>query len=410
MADTLRQFTASCRLLACIASIALPVHGQLPAQRVVIAAGRLFDGRGGVLRDTRIVVEGNRIIAIDPKAEPVTYDLGGLAVMPGWIDSHVHMTWSFGPDGKNAGAEMRTPFAALASAANAWETLKAGFTTVQSLGSADDLVLRAAIERGFPGPRILTAVAPLLGRGDSTGTPDDLRAYVRTQKRAGADVIKLFATFSAARPALLFTQGQLDAVCDEARKQRMRTVVHAYGEAVRAATLAGCNQIEHGALATDEDLRLMASRGAYLDPQAGLVWENYVRNADRFLGTPGYPTGAFAQIDAAIARSHAFFLQASAIRGLKIIFGSDALAGSHGRNAEEFIHRVHDGATPMAAMVSAQALAAEALGMADRIGSIRPGLEADIIALDGDPLADITAVRRVRFVMKAGVVYLNVAQ
>jgi imidazolonepropionase-like amidohydrolase len=403
-----RILAAGVLLVAFTGPISRPIHCQEPAARVVIAASTLLDGRGGVLRDTRIVIAGSRIVAIDPKAEPVTYDLRALTVLPGWIDSHVHMTWHFGPDGKNAGAEMRTPFAALAAASNAWATLMAGFTTVQSVGSAEDLLLHESISRGLPGPRILTAVAPLLGRGDSTGTPEEMRAYVRTQKRAGADVIKLFATFSAVRPGLLFTQAQLDAICDEARKQGLRTLVHAYGEAVRAATLAGCNQIEHGALATDDDLRLMASSGTYLDPQAGLVWENYVTNSDLFIGTPGYPTGAFSQIEAAIARSHAFFRQASAIPGLKIVFGSDALAGSHGRNAEEFIHRVQDGATPMAAMVSANSLAAEALGMADRIGSIAAGFEADIIGLDGNPLSDMTAVRRVRFVMKGGIVHLNV--
>ena len=127
-------------------------------RRIVIAAGKLFDGRGHVLPETRVVVEGSKIVAIDPKASPIDYDLKGFTVMPGWIDAHVHITWSFGPDGKNEGAEATTQFAAYQSAANAYATLMAGFTTVQSVGSPMDLPLRDAIAQGrLPGPRILTA-------------------------------------------------------------------------------------------------------------------------------------------------------------------------------------------------------------------------------------------------------------
>jgi len=149
----------------------------------------------------------------------------------------------------------------------------------------------------------------------------------------------------------------------------------------------------------------------WLDAQAGLVMENYLLNKDKFLGTPGFPEEAFPLIKETIPVYHEFMKRALKIPGLKLIFGSDALAGSHGRNAEEFIDRVRDvGVEPMAAMVSANSLAAEAMGLSDQIGSIAPGLEADIIALDGDPLKDITAVRRVVFVMKGGVVYKNAAR
>src|SRR5213078_159831 len=185
-----------------------------------------------------------------------------------------------------------------------------------------------------------------------------------------------------------------------------RTIVHAYKEAVRAATLAGCTEIEHGTMATDEDLKLMAEKGTYLDPQAGLVIENYLLNKDKYLGTPCYTEEGFAAMENVLSLNHELIKRAAKVPGLKIVFGTDAVAGAHGRNAEEFIDRVRDGGVdPMAAMVSANALGAEALGMADRIGSIAPGLQADIIALDGDPLKDITAVRRVVFVMKSGVVY-----
>src|SRR5579864_604442 len=158
-------------------------------------------------------------------------------------------------------------------------------------------------------------------------------------------------------------------------------------------------------------MTLMASKGTLLDPQAGLVWENYLLNKEKFVGTPGYPTSleGFGSMQQLIPIYHEFMQRALKIPGLKIVFGTDAVAGSHGRNAEEFIDRVRDvGVDPVAAMVSANSLGAEALGMADQIGSIAPGLQADIIALDGDPLKDITAVRRVVFVMKGGMVYKDV--
>jgi imidazolonepropionase-like amidohydrolase len=394
---------------------ARPVSAQAPerGKRLVIAASSVLDGKGRLLRNTRVVIEGSKIVAIDPKAGPVDYDLRGLTVLPGWIDAHVHITWSFGPDGKNAGPGGTTPDAQYSAASNAWATLMAGFTTVQSIGSPNDIPLRDAIARGaLPGPRILTAVEPLTGRGEQTGTPDEIRAYVRKQKEAGADVIKIFASQSIRLGGgMTLSKEQLNAACDEARKQGLRTVVHAYKDAVRAATLAGCTQVEHGTLATDDDLKLMAERGTYLDPQAGLVIENYLLNKEKFLGTPGYTEEGFAAMLKILPMNHELVRHAVKTPGLKIVFGTDALAGSHGRNAEEFIDRVRDGGMPpMAAMVSANSLGAEALGMADRIGSIAPGLEADIIAIDGDPLKDITAVRRVVFVMKGGQVYKNAAR
>ncbi len=398
------------------------VSSQTPAQtkriapaqkRIVIAAGTLLDGKGHVMRNTRIVIEGSKIVAIDPKATPVDYDLRGLTVMPGWIDAHVHITWSFGKDGKNAGPGGTTQEAAYSAASNAWLTLIAGFTTVQSVGSPNDVPLRDAIAKGaLPGPRILTAVEPLVGRGEQTGTPDEIRAYVRKQKEAGADLIKIFASQSIRQGGgMTLSQEQLNAACDEAKKEGLRTLVHAYKDAVRAATLAGCTEIEHATMATNDDLKSMAAKGTYLDPQAGLVIENYLLNKQKFLGTPGYTEEGFAAMEKVLSLNHQLVQRAVKIPGLKIVFGTDALAGSHGRNAEEFIDRVRDGGMePMAALISANSLGAEAMGMADEIGSITPGLQADIIALDGDPLKDITAVRRVVFVMKGGLVYKNTAR
>jgi imidazolonepropionase-like amidohydrolase len=405
--------TAFCMLtilIVCAAALANITSAPAQKRRIVIAAHMLLDGRGHVLRDTRIVVEDSKIVALDPKASPVDYDLRGFTVLPGWIDSHVHITWSFGENGKNAGADQTTQFAAYQSASNAWLTLMAGFTTVQSVGSPADVPLRDAIAKGaVPGPRILTAIEPLEGKGEKTGTPDEIRAFVRKQKQAGADLIKIFASASIRQGGgMTLSQDQLNAACDEANKQGLRTLVHAYKDAVRAVAFAGCTQVEHGTMATDDDLKALAEHGTYFDPQAGLVIENYLANRERFLGTQGYTEEGFAAMERALSLDHDIVRRAIKILGLKVVFGTDALAGSHGRNAEEFIDRVRDaGVDPMSAMVSANSLAAEAMRMGEHIGSIAPGYEADIIALDGEPLKDITAVRRVSFVMKGGVVYKN---
>jgi imidazolonepropionase-like amidohydrolase len=382
-------------------------------QRIVIAASTVLDGRSRVLHDTSIVIDGSRIAVVDPKAGPADYDLRGLTVLPGWIDAHVHITWSFGKDGKNAGMGGTTQEDAYRSASNAWVTLMAGFTTIQSPGSPNDIPLRDAIAKGIlPGPRILTAAEPLIGQGEKSGTPDEIRAYVRKQKEAGADLIKIFASQSIRLGGgMTLSQEQLNAACDEAKKLGLRTLVHAYKEAVRAATLAGCTEVEHGTLATDDDLKLMAEKGTYLDPQAGLIIENYLLHKEQYLGTPGYTAEGFAAMETILPMNHELVQHAAKTPGLKMVFGTDAVAGSHGRNAEEFIDRVRDcGVDPMAAMVSANSLGAEAMGLGDQIGAIAPGMQADIIALDGDPLKDITAVRRVVFVMKGGVVYKNAAR
>lgn len=411
------RFSKAVLILFCLLGIGSPGHqlrAQTPApnKRIVIAASVAFDGKGRVLRNTRIVIEAGKIISLDPKAGPVDYDLRGLTVMPGWIDMHSHLDSSFGKDGK-FGSAMTPEESTLQTAANAWATLQGGFTTIQTMSQC--LALRDAIARGLlPGPRILTIVESLAGRGEQTGTPEELRAFVRKQKEAGADIIKIYASGGMRSGTKTLSQEQLNAVCGEAKKLGLRTHVHAYRDAVTAATLAGCTQIEHGVGATEDDLKLMVERGTYLDPQAGALFENYILHKARYAGTQYFAKTEEGLVEAykpAIALSQEFLRRALKVKGLKIVFGSDALAGLHGRNAEEFINRVRDcGMEPMAALVSAHSLAAESLGLADQIGSLAPGLKADIIALDGDPLKDITAVRRVVFVMKDGVVYKNVAR
>jgi imidazolonepropionase-like amidohydrolase len=394
-----------CAIILCLFSLLASAQSK----RVVISAGTLFDGKGHVTHNTRIVVHDGKIVAVDPKAGPVTYDLRSLTVMPGWIDSHVHINWSFGADGKNANAAEATPADAYRSASNIWATLTAGFTTIQNMGSPAGGALRDAIATGgMPGPRVLAAFDALIGQGDKTGTPDEIRAWARRQKQAGADLVKIFASGGLRATGATMSQEQLSAACEETNKLGLRSAVHANHEALPLAVRAGCTQIEHGLNATDDDLKLMAEHGTYFDPQAGLLLDTYVVNKDRYAGSPFFPKtpeemAAAAELSPMI---YSVMRRAAKTPGLKIVYGTDAIAGAHGRNAEDLVHRVRDcGVDPMAALVSANSLAAEAMQLSNEIGSIAPGMQADIIAVDGDPLKDITAVRRVVFVMKGGVVY-----
>ena len=381
---------------------------------IVLKASTVLDGKGKTLHNTIIVVEGGKIARVGgtPPEGATTYDLSQLTVLPGWIDAHVHPTWHFDTTGKLAGENEPKELTVLAGAANSWKMLGAGFTTVQSLGSPLDKDLREAIDRfGLPGPRIITSLEPITGKGDATGTPEELRGMVQQRAKDGAQVIKIFASGSirqGGKPTL--SQEQLNAICDEARKAGLRSVVHAYGPSVRMASQAGCTEVEHGLYATDDDLRFLAERGTYFDPQAGLILQNYLDNKSHYLGTPYYSEESFTIMAKVLPEFQELFRHAIHTRGLKVIFGTDAVAGAHGRNAEEFLYRVQTcGQDPMAALVSANSLAAEALHIQDRAGSIAPGLDADIIALDGDPLKDISAVRRVVFVMKSGRVVVNLA-
>ena len=376
---------------------------------ITIHAGTMLDGRGHALQNVRITVQHGNIVKVEENATGAsTYDLSRLTVLPGWIDVHDHITWHFGSNGRAEDKGETSAQAALAASGNAYSTLLAGFTTIQSLGSREDQDLRAAINSGeIPGPRVLTALQPII---DPKLTPEEIRAMVRKLKADGADVIKIFASKSirdGGGPTL--NDEQLRAACDEAKAQGLRSVVHAYKSAVRASALAGCTEVEHGTYATNEDLSTMAAHGTFFDPQVGLVIHNYLDNKAKFLGVGNYTEEGFAKMQEVLPLNQEMFKRALATKGLKIVFGTDAVAGAHGRNAEEFIYRVQAGQDPMDAMVAANSRAAESLNLQNEIGSIAPGMKADIIALDGDPTKDITAVRRVVFVMKDGHVYKNVA-
>jgi imidazolonepropionase-like amidohydrolase len=394
-----------------LAGIGLAAAQKAP---LVIRAGTVLDGRGHELHNVLIVVQEGKIARVEPQAKgklpagAVVYDLSGFTVLPGWIDVHDHITWHFGPNGRIEDKSETPEQATLAAAGNAYATLMAGFTTVQSLGSPEDKDLRAAIANGsVPGPRLITALNPI---EDAKLTPEQIREAVRKLKADGADVVKIFASRSIRQGGgQTLSDEQLQAACSEAKAQGLRSVVHAYRSAVRASANAGCTEVEHGTYATQEDLDAMASHGTFFDPQVGLVIHNYLENKQKFIGVGTYTEEGFAKMQEVLPVIAEMFKHALATKNLKIVFGTDAVAGAHGRNAEEFVDRVHAGQEPMDAMVAANSRAAESLNMQNEIGGIAPGLQADIIALDGDPLKDITAVRRVAFVMKGGRVYKNQA-
>ena len=383
------------------------------AQRVTLRAGEVIDGKGNVLHDQQVTIEAGKITAIAPAAKNalVDYDLSNFTLMPGFIDTHVHLQWHMDADhkavsgGRNMDQEM-----ALYDEADAWLTLQGGFTTVESVGSPYDKPVRDLINQGvIPGPRVYTSLIQIQGSGHVNGadhvfTADELRATVRKAKADGADVIKLFATTGlGAGGNQSMTDEQIQAVCSEAKAIGLRSVVHAIGDAgARASVVAGCTSIEHGTFVKDETLDLMVKNGTYFDPNL-LVLHNYLENK----GSYTFTEAQLKTIADGLPPTQEVIRHARA-KGVKIVFGTDAVAGAHGRNAEEFIYRVKDaGETPMNAILSGTSVSATALGLGTQVGTIAPGFDADLVAVSGDPLKDITAVRNVRFVMKAGKVFVN---
>jgi imidazolonepropionase-like amidohydrolase len=402
------------RLIGFAALLAFAAATPAAAQdaTVVIHTSKLLDGKGATMSNADIVVVNGRIARVGPAAAVPKgareIDLRGRTVLPGLIDVHSHLTWYFNrKDRYHTRGDGDTPIESiLAAAANAYSTLMAGFTTVQSPGSPEDADLRDWIAtQGLPGPRILTSLNAL-----THGTPDELRALVQQRKQEGADFIKIFASASIRDGGKQsMTDEQLLAACGEAKAQGLRTLVHAHSaESVRATVNAGCTQVEHGIFVTQAELDLMAQKNVYFDPQCSLVFHNYLDNRAKYDGIGNYNAEGFAAMERAIPLAAADIRKALATKGLKITYGTDAVAGAHGRNAEDLICRVKDaGETPMHAIVSATSVSAESLRLGDKIGAIVPGMEADIIATDGDPMTDITAVRRVSFVMKGGKVFRN---
>jgi imidazolonepropionase-like amidohydrolase len=394
-----------------LSAAASSLSAQTPA--VVIKAGTLIDGRGGTQTNVAIVVQDSKIVRIEPARAGVTYDLSTQTVMPGMIDTHAHIVDHFNSsNGRlHTAAEPETlEQTTLYAYENAYKTLMAGFTTIQSPGNPVDKDIRDWINDGrVPGPRILTSIHQIF---DNSGTPAQIRMLVdKWITEEGADFVKIFASGSIREGGLkTMTDEQIQAACDEAKKLGKRTIVHAQGpDSAKSAILAGCPTIEHGNRLSDEDITLMVQHGTYFDSNNHLMIHNYMDNKAHFLGIGNYTEAGFAYMERGLVSGNDSFKRALAAK-VKMVFGTDATAGAHGRNAEELIYRVKDGGqAPMDAIVTATSRSAESLRLEKEIGTIAPGMEADIIAVDGNPLQDITAVRRVTFVMKGGKVLKNEA-
>ncbi|MCE2539302.1 MAG: amidohydrolase family protein [Acidobacteria bacterium] len=396
-------------LLAAVLAIAATGIGLAQEEApVTIRAGLLIDGTGDTRSNARLFVNGSEITRVDGLRGSVDYDLSELTVMPGLIDTHVHLTSHFEADGRlhQAGSTETPAQTMLHAVGNAYRTLMAGFTTVQSLGHPLDADLRDAIDRGdVPGPRVLTSLRAVTS---ATGDADAIRATVRQLKADGADVIKVFASSSIREGGVrALSDEQIEAACDEGRAQGLRVAVHAYGsEVVSSVIRAGCNSVEHGNRYDDETLALFADHGTFLGFHVGLLWDNYAENRERFIGIGNYTPDGFARMSQARRIGMRRFRETLRNRDVQIVFGTDATAGAHGRNAEELVVRIDEGGqNPMDAIVSATSRAARSLGLGEELGTVAPGFTADLVAVEGNPLEDVTALRRVRFVMKDGVVH-----
>ncbi|HET6341429.1 MAG TPA: amidohydrolase family protein [Gemmatimonadota bacterium] len=409
-------------VLATMAGLAAgPARAQEP--RVVIRAARLLDvERGEIVPDAVVVVEGERIAAVNPDALPAgadSIDLGDVTLLPGLIDAHTHLTVDLEGDWVHRGVTAAVADAALRGAHHARLTLEAGFTTVRDLGAPGfaDVALARAVEAGWiEGPRIVpaghalgitgghcdeTGYAPGILEGDwRTGVADgvdEVVKAVRYQIKHGAKVIKVCATagvlsHEASVGAQQYTEEELRAIVEEAARHDLKVAAHAHGtEGIKAAIRAGVASIEHGSILDDQAISMMKDRGTWLVPTTYLV-----ERIDLDALPPGIRAKAEGVLPLAVEN-----LRRAVAAGVPIAFGTDAAVFPHGENAGEFAALVDRGMGPLAAIRTATLNGAELLGVDDR-GVIAPGRLADLIAVSGNPLEDVRVLEDVRFVMLGG--------
>lgn len=401
-----------------------------------VEAGRLLadPSNGVVQRGKTLVIRGNQVVEVrdgfvgDP-AQGQVIDLRTAFVLPGLIDSHVHLTGQQNPNSRLEEVTLSDADQAMVGARYARRTLMAGFTTVADLGAGNQAIfaLRNAVRNGdVPGPRIIAAGSSVSihgGHGDINGYRDDvmhllssesicsgaddcMRA-VRTQVRAGADIIKITATGgvlsnTAAGLGQQFSDPELTAIVDSAHRMGRQVTAHAHGvDGINAFLRAGGDSIEHGTYLDDQSIRLFKANGAWLVPTllAGDFVARIASGPNNFF-TPAQTAKALEagpkMLDMA-RRAHE--------GGVRIAFGTDSGVSAHGDNAQEFALLVRAGLTPLEAIQAATVGAAEHLRISSEAGKIAPGMPADIVAVSGDPLTDVTELERMKFVMKGGVVY-----
>lgn len=416
---------------------ALLCTGPLLTAKTLLHAGKLIDGRADTVRaEVTITIDGDRIVGIAdgyaaPGAGDTVVDLKSATLMPGWMDMHVHLTSEqSGATGYAENLYLNPADKALRATTYAKKTLLAGFTTVRDCGAGDKLntAMRDAIAKGWvEGPRIVAAggVSTTGGHGDGTnglntelqaaladpirGTVDGadaIRRAVRQRYKDGVDFIKIASTggvlsLAKSGQAPLFSDEELAAVVQTAKDYGMKVAAHAHGvEGMMRAVKAGVASIEHGTYMTDELMALMKEKGTYLVPTL---------SAGRFVAEKSRIDGYFPPIvrpkAAAIGPLMSETFRRAYASGVKIAFGTDQGVAPHGENAREFIYMVEAGMPPMKAIQSATLEAARLIDMEKDLGTVEPGKLADLVAVPGDPLADINVVTKVNFVMKGGKIY-----
>lgn len=409
--------------------LAAPLFAADPPRHVAVRAGRLLDGtEAAPIRNAVILIEGDRITAVGAGlAIPAGYevvDLSRSTVLPGLIDCHTHITSQSG----NYYEDLfrRSPIdEAVTAHVYARRTLEAGFTTVRNVGAREfiDVALRDAINRGdVVGPRMQVAtmaVGSTGGHNDLTGfSPylrfmgfsgiadgvDEIRKLIRTEVKGGADLIKVMATAGVLSEegsvgAPQYSQEEMNAVVQEAAMWGKKVAAHAHGaEGIKRAARAGVASIEHGGMIDEEGVRLLKGRGIYLVPD--IYTDEYILLEADHLGLPQ----KMIEKEKELRKNQLVNWKRAIDAGVKLAFGTDAGVYPHGQNARQFHSLLALGLTPQQVIRMATTNAADLMGWSDRVGSVAPGRYADLIAVDGDPLADVTELERVRFVMKGGVV------